>query len=111
MTRIENFERIIALVDDVEVIDFCKAEIEKIKTSNERKKSKTSEKRKSENEPIIKAICDFLKGKDFTLASDIAKGVDISTQKATALLKQIENIEVCDVKVAKVGVRKAYRLA
>lgn len=109
MTRIENFERIITLVEDVEVIDFCKAEIEKIKASNARKKSATSEKRKAENEPIIKAITDFLKGKDFTLASEIAKGCDISTQKVTALLKQM-NVEVRDVKVPKVGIRKAYKL-
>lgn len=110
MTRIETFEKIITLVDDVEVKDFCTKEIEKIKTSNARKKSATSEKRKAENEPIIKAITDFLKDRDFTLASDIAKGCDVSTQKVTALLKQM-NVEVCDVKVPKVGTRKAYRLA
>lgn len=109
MTRIENFERIIALVNDKEVIEFCNNEIKKIKASNERKKSTSSKKRKIENEPIIKAITDYLKDKEFCLASEIAKSVGISTQKTTMLLKQI-NVEVKDAKVPKVGPRKAYKL-
>lgn len=111
MTRIEAFTKAIAEVESVELKEFFENEIEKIKASNERKKSKTSESRRIENEPIKHKIIEFLKGKDWTLASDIAKGCDISTQKVTALLKQIEGIESTDIKVAKVGTRKAYKLS
>ena len=111
MTKVEMYTKIMTLVEDVEVKDFCESEIAKIKASNDRKKSATSEKRKAENEPILKAIREFLTDKDWVLASDIAKGVGQTTQKINGIIKQIDNIEVTDVKVPKVGVRKAYRLA
>lgn len=111
MTRKEMFTKIATLVADEEVKAFCTAEIEKIEKSNASKKSKTSEERAKINEPIKASIVQFLADKDFTLASDIAKGCEVSTQKVTALLKQIEGVEVMDVKVPKVGTRKAYRLA
>lgn len=110
MTKTEMFTKIMTLVDDVEVKDFCESEIAKIKASNDRKKSATSEKRKAENEPIIKAITDFLKGRDFTLASEIHEATGFSTQKIGALVKQIDGIEITEVKVPKVGIRKAYKL-
>lgn len=111
MTRVEFLNKVIAMTDDVEMVEYAKARIESINSANEKKKSKTSETRAKENEPIKAKIVEFLSGKDFTLASEIAKGCEISTSKASALLKQIDNIVVTDVKVPKVGNRKAYKLA
>ena len=104
------YTKIMTLVEDVEVKDFCESEIAKIKASNDRKKSATSEKRKAENEPILAKITEFLTGKNEpVIASEIANYCGITTQKVQGVIKAL-NVEVTDVKVPKVGIRKAYKL-
>ena len=66
-----------------------------------------------ENAPIKNAICDFLKDKDFTTCSEIAKAIEISTQKCSALCRQLvddERLVVTDVKVKSKGKQKAYKV-
>ena len=111
MTKREMFVAIVNSQITDEVIEKAKEEIILLDKANERKKSKTSSSKAEINEPIKARIVEFLKGREWTLGSVIAEGCEISTNKAVALVKQIEDIEVTDVKVPKVGTRKAYRLA
>ena len=111
MTKREMFVAIVNGQVNDEVMDKAKEEIMLLDRANERKKSKTSSSKAEINEPIKARIVEFLKDREWTLGSAIAEGCEISTNKAVALLKQIEDIEVTDVKVPKVGSRKAYRLA
>ena len=73
MTNREFFEKVIATVDDAEIVDFAKTSIEKLDARNEKRKSMTS-KKALENAPIKDAICDFLKDKGFTTCSEIEIG-------------------------------------
>ena len=112
MTNREFFEKVIATVEDVELVDFAKTSIEKLDARNEKRKSMTS-KKALENAPIKNAICDFLKDKDFTTCSEIAKAIEISTQKCSALCRQLvddERLVVTDVKVKSKGKQKAYKI-
>lgn len=111
MTKREMFVAIVNGQITDEVVAKAKEEIALLDKANERKKSKTSSSKAEINEPIKAKIVEFLKDRDWTLGSVIAEDCEISTNKAVALIKQIESIEVTDVKVPKVGTRKAYRLA
>lgn len=111
MTKREMFLAIVNGQITDEVIAKAKEEIVLLDKANERKKSKASSSKAEINEPIKARIVEFLNDRDWTLGSVIAEGCEISTNKAVALVKQIEGIEVTDVKVPKVGTRKAYRLA
>lgn len=112
MTKKEFFEKVIALVDDEEIKAHAEHEIKLINIKNDRRKNTISEKAK-ENAPIKKSIVDFLAGKDFTLCSEIAQAVNISTQKCTYLCKQLIDDRIIvdtDIKVKSKGTRKGYKL-
>ena len=96
-----------------EVHDFCDAAIATLDNTNAKRKDKPS-KTAIANEPIKKAIAEFLNGKEFTVASEIGKGCEITTNKASALCRQMVEasvLVVTDVKVKGKGVQKAYKLA
>jgi biotin operon repressor len=85
-------------------------EIEKLDEKNAKRKEKPS-KTQIENEPIIKAIKEFLEGcDDFVPAKTIATALEISTNKVSSLAKKIENIEIEEIKFEKRKVN-GYRLA
>ena len=92
-----------------EVVAKATEELEKLDVRNA-KRRETVSKKALENAPVIKAIKGVLSGTPQT-ASEIAEKVEISTQKASALLKQIDGLAVSDVKVKGKGTRKAYALA
>ena len=74
-------------------------------------KRKNSPSKKSvENEPIKAQIKSILTDTPHT-ASEIAETVGISTQKASALLRQIDGLTVTEVKVKGKGKVKGYALA
>ena len=109
MTNREFFEKVIATVSDEELVAKATEEIEKLDARNAKRKN-TPSKKSVENEPIKNAIKAVLSDTPLT-ASEIAEKVEISTQKASALLKQIDGLAVTDVKVKGKGTRKAYALA
>ena len=45
------------------------------------------------------------------LASELASEMGVSTQKASALVKKVEGVSVCDVKVKGKGTQKGYFFA
>ena len=114
MTKREFLNAVIETVANVELQDFAKAEIEKMDARNA-KRANTVSKKALANEPIKGAITEFLAGFETPqIASAIAEGVGISTQKTSALCRQlVENgtLHVEDVKVKGKGKVKGYSLA
>lgn len=113
MTQREFFENIINGTIGTEEIDHAKAEIEKLNARNAKRAERPS-KKAVENEPIKANIADFLNDKDFTIASEIAKALELSTQKVSALCRQMVAdgmLAVTDVKVKGKGNQKGYKVA
>lgn len=108
MTKRDFFNAVITSVDNTELVEFAQAEIEKMDARNA-KRASTPSKKSVENEPIKDAIKSVLTDEPQT-ASEIAEKVEISVQKASALLRQIEGLTVTEIKVPKKGKCKAYAL-
>ena len=99
-----------AITEDV--IAHAAAQLVKMDEANEKRKNKPS-KTAETNAPILENITGILTAEPQT-ATDIAGLVGISTQKASALLRQLVASGVAvqsEVKAPKRGVVKAYALA
>ena len=115
MTKREFFVAVMALEGiDAELKLFAEQEIAKMDERNEKRKNSPS-KKSVENEPIKEKIVDFLNGADGSqIASEIASAVEISTQKCSALCRQLVNdgtLKSEEVKVKGKGKVKAYSIA
>ena len=113
MTQREFYNAILNNKIDDDVIATAKAEIEKLDARNE-KRLNTMTKEQKVNEEVKVAIADFIGDKSDVVASDIAKGLALSTQKVSALCKQmVENgiLTVSEVKIKGKGAVKGYRKA
>ena len=108
MTQREMLNAVIANKVNDEVIDMAKAMLNKLDERNAKRASKPS-KTAVANAPIKKMILEKLTTTPKT-ASVIASEVGITTQKASALLRQIEGLVVVDVKVPKKGTQKGYAI-
>lgn len=108
MTNREFFNAIVNGELTEEVIAHAQTSIEKLDARNAARKDKPS-KKSLENEPIKEAIKSVLTDEPMT-ASDVAEKVEISVQKASALLRQIEGLNVTEVKVKGKGKVKGYSL-
>lgn len=95
-----------------DVIAKAAERIEKLDETNEKRKNRVS-KKAQENEPIKEAIVAVL-GEEPKTATEIGAEVGVSTQKASALLRQIVeagNAVKTDVKVKGKGTQKGYTAA
>lgn len=97
-----------------ELIEFAAAAIAKLDKRNADRSSKPS-KTAIANEPIKTAIVEFLNKEGFiATAADIAANCNITTQKASALCRQMVEagaVRSTEVKIPKKGKCKAYSLA
>ena len=113
MTKREMFEAIINGNVNDEVIEMAHKEIVKMDEKNAKRRNGVS-KKAQENEPIKHHIADLLRAYDEPVtASVIAEKVEISTQKASALCRQMVadgRLESVDVKVKGKGKQKGYSL-
>ena len=118
MTKREFFNEVIAVIDGtsevnvLELKEFAKAEIVKLDERNANRSSKPT-KTQIENEPIKEKILEILSTGERMVASAIAERLEISTQKASALCRQLvesKKLKVEDVKIPKKGKQKAYRV-
>ena len=109
MTQREFYTAIVNSDLTDELKDFAKASIEKLDVRNAKRSAQPS-KTQIANEPIIKAISECLTSEPM-LASKIAELCEISTQKASALVKKVEGVQSVDVKVKGKGTQKGYFLA
>lgn len=112
MTNREFYKAIANGEMNEELKNFALEGIKKLDHKNELRNSKPTKTAK-ENEPIKARITEILITNDKPmLASEIASAVEISTQKASALLRQLVEggvLAVDETKVAKKGVQKIYR--
>lgn len=93
--------------EDVEKAKALLVGLDKRNSARKAKPSKTA----VANEPIKQAIVEYLTANGQKVASEIGEGLNISTQKASALCRQLVEggmLTVSDVKVAKKGTLKAY---
>ena len=97
---------------DAELVDFAKALLVKADEKNA-KRRETPNKTQLANEPIKAKILELLADKSM-VASDIARELEITTQKASALARQLvesKQLSVTDIKVKGKGSVKCYSLA
>ena len=107
MTKREFYEAVMALENvDAELVLFAENEINKMNERNAKRKS-TPSKTAIANEPIKAQIVEVLTETPQS-ASEIAEKIGISTQKCSALLRQIENLTVTELKVKGKGKVKGY---
>ena len=109
MTRREMFEAIVNGNVTEEVIEMAKNEIVKMDERNAKRASKPS-KTAIANEPIKAKIVEVLSETPQS-ASEIAEKVEITVQKCSALLRQIEGLSVTELKVKGKGKVKGYALS
>lgn len=112
MTNREFYTAIIGnpnVADDLKT--FAQGEIDKLDARNDKRKN-TQTKAQKENEGIMTSILTHLTNGS-AVASDIAKALGISTQKASALCKLLVDsgkVTVADIKVKNKGTVKQYTL-
>lgn len=109
MTKREMFEAIVNGNVTDEVVEMARVEIEKLDARNAKRRN-TPSKTAVANEPIKAKIVEVLTNEPQT-ASEIATKVEISVNKASALLRQIDGLTVTEVKVKGKGKVKGYALA
>lgn len=109
MTKREMFEAIINGNVNEEIIEMAKNEIVKMDEKNAKRKN-TPSKTALANEPIKAKIKEVLTSEPQS-ASEVAEKVEISVQKASALLRQIDGLAVSEIKVKGKGKVKGYALA
>lgn len=113
MTNREFYTAIMNGTMTDEVKSHAAEAITKLDERNQKRSSKPS-KTQLENEPVKTAIIDYLTAHGGAVAADIAAEVDITTQKASALCRQlVENgrLTVEEVKIPKKGKCKKYSIA
>lgn len=113
MTNREFYNAIIngSMTDEVKT--HAAEALSKLDERNQKRSSKPT-KAQLENEPVKTAIVDYLTIHGGAVAADIAAEVDITTQKASALCRQLVEsgtLTVEEVKVPKKGKCKKYSLA
>ena len=109
MTNREFFTAIVNGTLTEDVVAKAHEEIEKLDARNA-KRANTLSKTQKDNLPLIEKIASLLTSEP-KLASELAKEMEISTQKASALVKKVEGVSVCDVKVKGKGTQKGYYFA
>ena len=112
MIKREFFNAIINGEITDEVITMAKEEIKKLDARNEKRRN-TMTKERVANEGVRAQIGEFIGDKKAVVASEIAQGVGVSTQKVSALCKQLVDegkLTVADVKVKGKGPVKGYTI-
>ena len=114
MTNREFYTAIAQGAMNDELIAFAQEAIVKMDERNAKRSSKPS-KTAVENEPIKAQIVEFItKRNEFCIAGAIAEALELSTQKASALCRQLVadgKLVEKEVKIPKQGKRKAYGIA
>ena len=112
MTSREFFNAVANANVSAELKEFAEQAIAKLDTRNEKRSSKPS-KTAIENAPIKTAILELL-ASGAKVASEIGVALDISTNKASALARQLTlegKLKVADIKIKGKGAVKSYSLA
>jgi Fic family protein len=108
MTYREFLNTIVSANISDEVTDFAKNEQDKLDARNEKRRNTLSKEQKA-NEEIKHSIVEYINGT--VTASEVAGALNISTQKASALLRQLVEsgaLVAGEVKVKGKGTVKTY---
>ena len=109
MTKREFLTKV-AAIEDVELAEFAQAEIAKMDAANDKRKEKVS-KKAEENQPLVDRIVSEILGDEPVTATDVAKVLEVSVQKASTLCRTAVaqgKATSQDVKIPKKGMQKAY---
>lgn len=113
MTKREFLEKVITLEGvSEEMVAFAENEIEQIDASNKKAAERRAAKR-AEDQPLIDKIMDMVKQSEAAVtASEVGEVLEVSTQKASALLRRLVSDNVLAVEDIKKGSRavKGYTL-
>ena len=113
MTNREFYNAIVNGNVNDEVIAQAQAALDKMDAANEKRRN-TPSKKAIENQPILETIVNEVLTSEPKTASDVAAEIEVSVQKASALLRALVadgKAVATDVKVPKKGTQKAYTLA
>lgn len=114
MTMREFFEQVIKAEISTELTEKAQSEIAKLDARNSAKANKVTEK-DIENEKIRNQIIEILSKESLPITSrELADKLEISIQRTTSLctiLEKCGRITSYEVKIPKVGKRKAYSVA
>ena len=92
-----------------EMAEKAQAELAKMASEAERRAQKAAEKRTSEDAPLLAQAAELLSDHTVRTAKDIGVALNVSTPKATALMRKLEGVKVSEVTVDK-RIVKGYSL-
>lgn len=110
MTNRDFLNAVISANISDEMTDFAKAEIAKLDARNDKRRNTLSKEQKA-NEGVKEQILAYLANAKNAVASEIAGALDLSTQKVSALCRQLVEsgaVAVTDIKVKGKGAVKSY---
>ena len=84
-----------------EMAEKAQAELAKMASEAERRAQKAAEKRTSEDAPLLALAAELLSDHTVRTAKDIGVELNVSTSKATALMRKLEGVKVTKVTVDK----------
>ena len=111
MTEREMLNYVVANVENADVVEKATAMLNAIAKRNE-KRAATPSKTAIANEPLKASIVELLADGGKT-ATEVGAALEVSTQKASALLVQLQNggqVSAVEIKVPKKGKVKFYTL-
>ena len=112
MTQREFFTAIVNGTINADIQAYAATAIEKLDKRNAARVSKPTKSQQA-NAPLMEEIRNFLADKKDVLAAEVAAHLDVTTQKASGLLKLLVDggeVVAVEIKVPKQGKRKAYTL-
>ena len=110
MTMKEMLTKVVeGAVVDAEMAEKAQAELAKMAAEAEKRAQKAAEKRSSEDAPLLAQAAELLSDHVVRTAKDIGVALDVSTPKATALMRKLEGVKVSEVTVDR-RIVKGYSL-
>lgn len=110
MTKREFLEKVIAESVSSELVEYATQQLEQLDIRNANRKSQVNSKKLAENQPILNGIIELVSDTPIP-ASELSKHLDVSTQKISALCRQLVEqgkLEKVEIKIPKVGKRMGY---
>lgn len=112
MTEREFLNKVIETIDDNSIQEYANSKLQKLDSKNENRRN-TPTKTQKENEKLLPIIKKLVENNDSMIASEIGASLGISTQKASALCRQLvykDELESTEIKITGKGRVYSYSL-
>lgn len=112
MTEREFLNKVIETIKDSTIQEYANGRLQKLDSKNESRRN-TLTKTQKENEKLLPTIKEIVAKNGSMIASEIGTALKISTQKASALCRQLVNkdeLESIEIKVKSKGRVYSYSL-